>query len=94
MPVIRVDGHLSVCVFDVCRQPEHDLSCFRLLKHESFEVWRNGCPVCPVKEHSRRYNFRDYQVRESISCFGFRHDQYLTSSRLVSTSALNEESVE
>ena len=108
VPVIRVDGYLSVCFFDVCRQPERDLSCLRLLTHESFEVRCNGCPllitemggsvhevsVCPVKEHSRRYNSsrfflllrteaRDYQVRESISCFGFRHDQYLTSSRLV-----------
>ena len=38
VPVIRVDGHLSVCFFDVCRQPERDLSCFRLLTLESSEV--------------------------------------------------------
>ena len=44
VPIIRVDRHLSVCFFDVGRQPERDLSCLRLLTHESLEVRCHWCP--------------------------------------------------
>ena len=113
VPVIWTDGYVSVCFFDIC-QPERDLSCLRLLTHESFEVRCNWCPllitemgggvdevsVRSVEDHPRRYNSswvffllrteaRDHQVRESVSHFDLRHDQYLTSSLLVTENFLH-----
>ena len=108
VPVIRMDGHLSVCLFDVCCQPERDLSYLCLLAHKPLEVRCHRCThlitkmcgsvhevsVRSVVEHpcrgdsSRlllplRSEARHDQVRESDSCFRLRHDQNLTSSRLV-----------